>query len=166
MSTKNSDLDSVEEELKDLTDALSKKSTLLERLFLDPAFSPLERKAVINKMRALGQLSEVMHRFLRLLIDKGRVMLLPAITEAFSGLIDNYRGRVRAQITSASPLTAEIIQDIKHSLSILCHKEILAKAKVMPELLGGIRIEVNGLIFDGTIKAKMEALKNKLIYDV
>jgi F-type H+-transporting ATPase subunit delta len=166
ISIKDHELEKLQEELKDFVNVLFGKSVELERLFKDPAFSPLERKAVINEMRKRGQLGEILHHFLRLLIDKGRIMLLPLIEQAFELLVDQRRGRVRAQIKSATPLDPRIVNEINLAISRRCQKEVLAKTSVLPELLGGIRVEVSDLIFDGTVRAKLDALRSTLIYNI
>ena|SRR5579871_2377561 len=165
LSAKDNELDDLEEELKALVEALMKGSSDLYRLFEDPAFSPLERKAVIKRMKERFLMSDTLYHFLLLLIDKGRMMLLPMIHEALISLVDERRGRVRANIKSASPLDASLAQEIKDALFDICHKEVVATQSLHKELLGGIRVEVGGLIFDGTVQAKLDALKKQLRYE-
>ncbi len=164
LSADDKELESVEQELKALVDVTSVSKDLYV-LFEDPAFSPLEQKAVIKRMKIAFELSEVIYHFLVLLIDKGRITLLPMIYHAFVSLIDERRGRVRASIKSASPLEKSFVSEIKDALTMVCKKEVVVKEMSEPELIGGVRVEVGGLIYDGTVKAKLEALRSKLIYE-
>lgn len=166
LSAKDVDLEAVEAELHTFVEAFSDRDSGLLRLFDDPAFSPLERKAVLDRLKEVLKMSDSLYNFLLLLVDKGRIDLLPLIHGALVGLIDDRKNRVRAHITSATPVDAKFVHDITHALKEICKKDVLMKSTVMPEVLGGVRVEVGDLIFDGTVKAKLEALKSKLSYEV
>lgn len=166
LSAKDGELEHLENELKILVDALLGGENDLLKLFSDPAFSPLDQKAVMKRIKEASGMSDSLYRFLLLLIDKGRFMLLPIIHHAFTSFIDERRGRVRAKIESATPISPDYIDEIESALKKICKKEVLATASLAPELLGGIRVEVAGLIFDGTVKAKLDAIKHKLAYEI
>jgi F-type H+-transporting ATPase subunit delta len=166
LSAKNLELESIESDLKALVDALEGEAPDLHRLLMDPAFSPLERKAVIKRLKDAFHMNDKLYHFLLLLIDRGRIMLLPKIHEAFLMFVDQRRGRVRAFVKSATPVDAMHMNEIKDSLSTLCQKEVVTKATIIPELLGGIRVEMGGLIFDGTLRAKLDAMKSRLLNEV
>lgn len=166
LAARDAELDSLEAELKSLVDVLLGTHSELFKLLDDPAFSPIERKAVLSRIKDTFAMNQVLYYFLVLLIDKGRTMLLPLIHEALVLLIDERRGRVRAHIKSATPIDNKLVNEIKDALAKVCKKEVLTDATIAPELLGGIRVEMGGLIFDGTVKAKLAAIKNKLFYEV
>ena len=159
-------IDQVESELKDLLAILSNSDHELFRLFFDPSFTPIERKAVIRRMVQSFGMSKVLGYFLFLLVDKGRLSMLPAIHEAFISLIDKSRKRLRAVIKSAKPLDDEYLGELKDALMKISRKEVLLKSELEPELLGGVRVEMSGMVFDGTIRAKLDAIKERLINEV
>jgi F-type H+-transporting ATPase subunit delta len=163
LSAKDSDLENIEQELKALIDVFWQVPLKLFQLFLDPAFSIVERKTVINSIKDRFSMNEVLHSFFSFLIDKNRIMLLPVIYEALVMLIDEHRDRVRANIKSATKVSESQIDAIKLSLMKLCKKDVLIEATVLPELLGGIRVEIGGLIFDGTVKARLLEVQNELL---
>jgi F-type H+-transporting ATPase subunit delta len=164
LATRNDQFDQVEKELEMLTEIYNQDQKGFYRLLEDPAFSPLERKAVINRIAKSFSISEVLHHFLILLVDKGRATFLPNIHQAFTALLDEKRQRLRAKIRSATPLGAKFLEEIKTALTKMSKKEILVNTSVEPELLGGIRVEIAGMIFDGTLRAKLNTIKNKLSY--
>lgn len=154
----------LDEELKDLVGAMA--TTNLGRLFEDPSFSPIERKKVIDKIADASKMSQILHRFLRLLVEKDRMKVLPAIQEAFVALTDEYEGRMRARVKSATPLDSAQLTAITESLKAISKRDVLTDIEVQPELLGGIRVEMAGMIFDGTVKAKLLGMKHKLLSDI
>lgn len=163
LSAKKESLDRIEEELKNLVNAIFFEHKDLERLFLDPAFSPPERKAVIRRLSEKMSLDVGLTRFLQLLIDRDRMLLLPLIHEAFLSLVDELYKRVRVAIKSATPIDDQEISQITLLLEQMSKKEVVAKASVVQELLGGIRVEMAGMIFDGTVRAKLDAIKSRLM---
>lgn len=162
LAVEKDNFDRITQDLLALTDMLLSES--LKRLFEDPAFSPAERRSVINRIAEQWQMNPELHRFLLLLVNKDRILLLPLIYQAITAIIDEQRGRLRAQIKSASQLDQALVDDIKESLSKITKKEVMAEVAVDPSLIGGIRVDMGGTVFDGTVKARLSAIRNKLVY--
>lgn len=68
------------------------------------------------------------------------------------------RGIVIADVASAYPLDQAITA---HIAALTGAKSVALRQTVDPDLLGGIRIDVPGKRFDGTIAHKLTALKAK-----
>jgi F-type H+-transporting ATPase subunit delta len=78
------------------------------------------------------------------------------------GLVDQKLKRLRVKVLSALPVSVSELSEINEVLSIAYQKQIFTQTEIDETLLGGIRIEVAGQVFDGTLKAKLWALKNGL----
>lgn len=163
---KGKELSELEEELRSLVDIMADDATGLTRLLVDPAFSPIERKAIINRIADASKMAPVLRHFLLLLVEKNRTMLLPLICDSLFSLIDEQVGRVRANIKSATPIYGKQMDEIRDALRKMSKKEVLIAAVIEPELLGGICVEMAGTIFDGTIKAKLDAIKQELLREI
>lgn len=166
LSAPEQNLELLERSLMGLSSLLRDENSDLSRLFCDPNFSPSERKAVVKRVADKYDCNQMLLQFLLLLADKDRMMLLPQIHQALRALIDEKRGRMRAEIKSASPLTPTLIEEIKMTLSAMTKRDVEVVTSVNEELLGGIRVEIGGKVFDGSLKAKLEAMKNQLVYEV
>jgi F-type H+-transporting ATPase subunit delta len=68
------------------------------------------------------------------------------------------RGVVVADVASAHPLDASIQAEIK---AMTGAKSVQLRQSVDETLLGGIRIDIPGKRFDGTIRHKLNALRAK-----
>jgi len=66
------------------------------------------------------------------------------------------RGHVVADVASSHPLTPALRAEIA---KLVGGKTLQLRASVEPELLGGVRINLPGKRFDGTIRRKLIALK-------
>ena len=84
------------------------------------------------------------------------------ILDSFSRLVSNEVDRQRAVVESATTLTPTIAAELQASLSKKYGRILSLEFKVDPELLGGIRVKVGSDVWDGSVKARLEALKNSL----
>lgn len=135
----------------------------LAQVFIDPAFLPSDRKAVIKRLAEHTSMLTVLHNFLLVLVDKGRLNLLVAMYEELVRLIDQHVGRIEAVIQSARSLDEDEISQITKALAAMSNKVVRAQTLVDEGLLGGIRVEMAGMIFDGTVRAKLSAMKERLL---
>jgi len=157
----------VESQLKIMADSLLDERLGFARLFEDPNFSLGERREVVDQITKKFELEETVRKFLLLLVEKGRISLLPQIYAAFTHMIDDQQGRLQVTIISATPVAESEIREITQSLMQARHKkEVRALNLIDENLLGGMRVEVDGAVFDATLKAKLSALKSKLLHEI
>ncbi|MCX6854247.1 MAG: F0F1 ATP synthase subunit delta [Verrucomicrobia bacterium] len=84
------------------------------------------------------------------------------ILDSFSRLVANEINKQLAVVESATQLTPAIASDLEASLSKKYGRPLTLEFKIVPELLGGIRVKVGSDVWDGSVKARLEALKNSL----
>ena len=84
------------------------------------------------------------------------------ILDSFSRLVSNELNKQLALVESATALTPAIASDLQSSLSKKYGRELTLQFSVVPELLGGIRVKVGSDVWDGSVKARLESLKNSL----
>ncbi len=77
-------------------------------------------------------------------------------------VLDKVLGRVRAQIRSAAALSEEEAQTITAAFSRLTKKTVEASFAVDTELLGGIIVEVEGRVYDASLKTQLARLESQL----
>ena len=65
-------------------------------------------------------------------------------------------------VESATPLSDDMRYQLKAGLAKKYSHELTLDFHVKPELLGGIRVKVGSDVWDGSVKARLEALKNQL----
>lgn len=162
MASDLSHLTRLADELRDVVFMIEDNESL-HRVFTDPAFLPEEKKAVIDRLIKQASLMPVVHNFLHVLVDKGRLLLLPFIFQEFMKIVDDHLGRVRVVIQSAMPLSETEKESIASSLKSICHKELLIESTVDESLLAGVKITMAGITFDGSAKAKLSSLKDSLL---
>jgi len=84
------------------------------------------------------------------------------IRTVFDRLVDRQRGRVRAVVRSAVPLPADLLQQVTRVFGDLTRKDVLPEVTVDPELLAGIIVEVEGRVYDGSLRTQLVKLRQQM----
>jgi F-type H+-transporting ATPase subunit delta len=99
---------------------------------------------------------------LKLLLENGRVAVLPEISEQFEALKAKVENSIDAVITSAAPLSDALQKAIASSLSKKLGREVRISTEVDENLIGGAVIRAGDVVIDGSLRARLEGLANAL----
>jgi len=128
------------------------------------------RVSLDNKRRVLAAVADglgfesYLVNLLNLMLDKGRIQMIPALTEEFRNLDDQASGRVRARCQSARPLTEAQMEALRAKLiKITGARDVIVDLKIEPRLLAGFVANIAGKIIDGSLKGRLERLKRSLV---
>ena len=110
----------------------------------------------------LSGVDTLVRNLVHVLVSGGLVDLLPQLHEAYEALLDEHRGRQRAEVTSAIPLEDGEIERITRFLGDLIEKEVVATTLVDESILGGVVIRMGDRLLDGSARARLEGLRNSL----
>lgn len=127
-------------------------------LLASPNIPKAERLAAVEQAFA-GYLPEYVLYFLRLLIERGHIRSLPACAEEFETLCQAEAGASVAEIVSAVPLTDEEKAALNRQLETTCGHAILPRYEVDTSLLGGVVVRVDGRVMDGSLKHRLQDMK-------
>lgn len=128
----------------------------------NPLLSSTARRGLARSIAEQFKLQPMMRNFLGLLADHGRLGALPVIAAEYQKLLDTKLGRVRATITSAAPLTAEQADAIIAALARQTQRTVLAEQRVDANLLGGVVVDIEGKIYDGSLRTQLEGLASTI----
>jgi len=150
------------DELGDLATLWNQSDELRDALE-NPVFKPEQKRAVLqNILPRIAPTPEV-QRFVLLLLDRRRIVLLPAIARAYRDLTDAQLGRVRAEVTSAQELNAATLDRVRRSLEQRTGKKVVINSTVDPELIGGVVARVGDLVLDGSVRTQLADLRDRLL---
>lgn len=156
------DAESVGEELRSLVFDGFRKSPDLFAFFASGTITTGVKKAFIEK-HFRNKASDHLVDFLQVVNNHGRFDLIPAVAVGYQQLIDEKNNRVTAYVKSAVPLEDNQRQALKKQLNEMFHFEPMLEEQIDPELLGGFVVRVGDWQFDGTVKARLNQLKNQLL---
>jgi F-type H+-transporting ATPase subunit delta len=106
--------------------------------------------------------SPLLRRLLVLLVERGRIALLPAIADTYALLWNAARGVLPAEATSAVALSPEQLEAVQRALGRATGRDVELSATVDPQVLGGLLVRVGGQIYDGTVRGRLRALRERL----
>jgi F-type H+-transporting ATPase subunit delta len=156
--------DELEEVLSDLEEfvtALHESEEL--RLFFYGGQIP-ERQ----KRRALDGLTEGMKtsttNFLKVLVDNGREEILEEVLARYEQLVKEHLGKVEVEVTTAVELSEEQLDRLKERLEgVLEGREVILEANVDQDLIGGAVFRFGGRLMDGSIRGRLESLREGML---
>lgn len=101
--------------------------------------------------------------FLKILIDKDRVDSVERIGLDYRKLILEARNAREAIIESAFPMDEAAVEAIKAAfLKKTGARAITATVRIVPELIGGVRVTIGSAVYDGTARAALDRLRETL----
>jgi F-type H+-transporting ATPase subunit delta len=101
--------------------------------------------------------------FLKLLLEYGRVAVLPEIAEHFEVLKANIENTVDITVTSAAPMSAAQQKAVTAALKKRLGRTVRLETAIDESLLGGAVIRAGDVVIDGSLRSRLEGLSNALI---
>jgi len=98
-----------------------------------------------------------------LMLRRGRIEQLPRLAEEFRRLDDERKGITHATATSASSLTRDEVEALTRRLEDYTGGRIELDFQVDPSLLGGLVVRVGDRLMDGSVRSRLERLRNQLV---
>ena len=100
--------------------------------------------------------------FLSLLVEKGRMNVLPAIIVELRLMVEEYEGIERAVVTVPMELSAPQRDFLRATLEKRTGKKILLEELVDPAVLGGMIVRVGSTVYDGSARTQIQQIRQNL----
>lgn len=130
-------------QMKALIDDPKMLSADLERTFL---------KVCGDKLNEAGQ------NLIKILVEYGRLSLLPNVASAFEALKAAEEGVLEAEIITAAKVKDTEIKKLVKSLEAKFGKTIEASVTVDPEIIGGVKVLVGDTVIDASVHGQLQNL--------
>lgn len=148
--------------------ALDELNRLLEReprirRFLETPLIEAEVKKATMRRALEGRVPDLFLRFVLVVIDKRRAPFLGDIATQYQELVDQRRGRIRADVVLAREPDEETRTEIRDSLQRMMGLEVLPSYRVDRNLVGGVVVRVGDQILDGSIRRRASELRRHLL---
>ena len=85
------------------------------------------------------------------------------ITEKYKKLISDSRGNVKVEVVTAEQLSNLDLTDIEEKINSKINGSVIISNTVDKNILGGIKLKVGNTLIDGSIKTKLDKLKQSMI---
>ncbi len=155
------DLDVIARELHEFV-AFFRHQADLERLMLNPAVPAPRKRAAMEQITRLSNLTPVVGKLVVLLADRDRLGLLKDIAAMYDDLLADRQNVVRAEVTSAEPLSPQRVAAIAEKLAALTGKKVSMTTKVNTDIIGGVVARVGSTVYDASIATQLKKLRERL----
>lgn len=154
--------------LSEIGNELSAFTTMVEAnkelhdVFASPIVQADDKRAVLDAIIERARPMPIVARFLRVLQDNDRLRYLSAVNRAFGQEVDRRLGIVMADVTTAAPLSDEERQVLANRLEQMTGKRVKLTFSTDEELIGGVVTRIGSRIYDGSVRAKLDAIKRQM----
>lgn len=143
----------------------------IARFLANPTLTNEERLGFLTELFAtaagessvFGGSSEHGTNFLKLLLEYGRVNVLPEISDRFDALKADVENTVEVTVTAATKLSDAQKQAIETALRARLGRDINLSTEIDENLIAGAVIRAGDVVIDGSLRSKLEGLSNALV---
>ncbi len=141
-------------------DALLQTMPEYQKLLDTPAISIEEKRSLIDE--AFGECETNIIHFFKILCEKHAFCRLHDCVRAYQKMYREQYDVTEASCVTAQPMSEAQKRALWEKLSQVTGKEIILKCHVDPSIVGGIVLVVDGKQLDGSVKARLDAIRKSL----
>ena len=138
-------------------------STDLREVFLNPAVPAAQKVAILDKLNAKMGLQRELRNLLAVLINNDRIGDVREVATAWRAEIQERMGIRQAEIVTARELGATERDELVAGVGKLAGSRIEPTFKLDPAIIGGTVVRVGSTVWDGSVRGRLERLKEALI---
>jgi F-type H+-transporting ATPase subunit delta len=162
LGTESGQLDKIVDDFATVADAWATSAELRNALE-NPRVPHPNKSAVMGELADQIGATPTTRNALLLLVDRRRVRALPHLARSLSELADARKGLVRAEVTTATPLSEAYYGRLQAELERLTGRRVLVDRKTDSALVGGVVTRIGDRVFDGSLRARLESLRDRLV---
>lgn len=154
----------VEEFLKDLRticDLIENNKDFYEVIKHPQISTKKKKQTFINIFK--GKIDDELLSFLLILIEKDRILFLREKLREMEKINLEKNNTLLAKVKTAVPLLDDELNELKENLQKKYNKKIIITAEVDKSLLGGVYVRVGNDVIDGTVKSKLNEIKDLML---
>ena len=139
------------------------ESVELRQFFTNPAIPALQKVAILDKLNArLGMLKEL-RNLIAILIDNDRIGHVVEVAAAYRKIVQEQLGIWPAEIVTSRELTEEEKDSLAAEVARLAGGKVDASFKLDKSILGGAVVRIGSTVYDGSVRGRLERLKEALV---
>lgn len=156
------DANAAQQQMRDFSETLA-GSRELQELLMNPSIVNEQKLKILDAIAGrIGMFPQV-RNFLAVVMDHQRLAELDEIVTEYHALADQQSGMAEAEITSAHPLNDRDREELEAQVSRLAGGRVRATYRQDPSLLGGAVVRIGSTVYDGSLRAQFQQLKQRLV---
>jgi F-type H+-transporting ATPase subunit delta len=161
VALKESDPVQVERDLTSFADLMSSNAELHSAL-TNPAVPASAKRQIVDALGTRLNAASPARKLLLLLADRDRLGIVPDLLAVYRERLMEHQQVVRAEVTTAAPLSPERMVQIEQKLAALTGRNVNMTTSVDPAIIGGVVTRIGSTVYDGSIATQLAKLKEKL----
>jgi F-type H+-transporting ATPase subunit delta len=162
LGVESNSLDRLVEELSTVS-AAWETSPELRNAIENPLVGIAMKKAVIAELAEQIGATATTKNALLLLVERRRTQALPDIARYVREMADARKGVVRAEVTTAAPLSEAYYGRLQVQLEKMTGKKVVVERKTDPTLIAGVVTRIGDRILDGSLRTRLQSIKDSLM---
>ena len=159
----NVDATAARQQLEDFATSLEGSRELHEFLG-NPSIAQEQKDRVVDALAGRLGLAPAVRNFVLVIVQHERLHELREIVAAYATLADEETGVAEAQITTARPLDASTKEVLEQQVTALTGgRRVQATYAEDASLLGGAVVKIGSTVYDGSVRAQLQQLKQRMI---
>ncbi len=135
----------------------------LREVMTDPSIPGEQKLAVLDAMAArIGMMREV-RNFFAVIIDHQRLGDLHEILKCYAEVADSGQGVAEAEVVTAHTLNEDDRQSLEEQVARLAGSRVHVAYTQDASLLGGAVVKIGSTVYDGSLRAQLEQMKQALV---
>jgi len=129
----------------------------------NPSIPHKQKEDLLENLLERTRPSKTTANFVRILLRNGRLSEISTIRDRFIDELEERSGVVSAEVISARELPSDQIAELKSHLEKLTGKNVNLSMRLDESLIGGVVTRIGSTVYDGSVRTKLENLKEKLV---
>lgn len=138
-------------------------SAELRELFMNPAVPATQKVSILDKLNAKMGLQKELRNLLAVLINNDRIGEIREVAAAWRAEMQERMGIRQAEIVTARELGQQERAELVAGVGRLAGSKIEPTFKLDESILGGTVVRIGSTVYDGSVRGRLERLKEALI---
>jgi F-type H+-transporting ATPase subunit delta len=138
-------------------------STELREFFENPAIPAVDKVAILDKLNVQLKLMKELRNLIAVLISNGRIGHVSEVAQAWRSLLQQQMGIRPAEIVTARALDKKEQDELVAEIAKLAGSRIEASFTEDASILGGTVVRIGSTVYDGSVRGRLDRLKEALI---
>jgi F-type H+-transporting ATPase subunit delta len=135
----------------------------LRELFINPAVPSVQKVAILDKLNAKMGLQKELRNLIAVLINNDRIGDVQEVATAWRAEMQERLGIRQAEIVTARELGAQERAELVAGVGKLAGSRIEPTFKLDESIIGGTVVRIGSTVYDGSVRGRLERLKEALV---
>jgi F-type H+-transporting ATPase subunit delta len=162
VALKESDPVQIERDLASFVGLMS-SNVELHGALTNPVIPVSAKRQIVEALAVRLDAAPPARKLLVLLADRDRLAIVPDLVAVYRERLMEHQRVVRAEVTTAAPLSHERVAQIEQRLAALTGRKVDMKTNVDPTIIGGVVTRIGSIVYDGSIATQLTKLRDRLM---